>query len=1455
MASFAGNSKLRDQAFKRHLFGILDRVSFRLTAFTCTPKLGPRSQMVAELFRIDNGFTEGLFMINFIAQLLAKLKNRKQRKRVHRRLRMERMEVRTVMANDLGVISGTVFTDPTDDGFTSIPPDVAIQSATVQLYRDAGALNGIFDVGDTLVGTDTSDAAGFYEFDALIEGTYFVRQTAVSGQLQRPAQSSQTVTITAAEAAGAAGTTIDNFNTTVQSLIANSVTPTDNSSVITAVGETLGGERDVLVNYTAGPGGISAAVSGGILSVSPDAGTSGTAFVTLDGTDGDATTINNTNGLNNFDLTDGGNDIALNFRAGSEAGNTITIRVYSSSGDFSTYTTALPVTVGAVATESLTIRFADPAWVATGSGANFTSVNAIQFQINVVAAADAQFDFTQTVGPSTETINFANLNPMSLGDNVFRDVNNNGTKDGGETGISGVTVELYSDTNANGVYNSGVDTLVATDTTDGSGNYLFNDLLPGEYLVLIPISQFAVAQPLFGFESSLEPAVAPDADIIVVDGDDNGALIAGVGVASLAITLASGFEPTDDGDLDADSNLTLDFGFAPQIDLVVDKTANVTTINAGNNVTYTLAVRNDGPAAAANVMVVDDLPAGVTIVSATSSTGTVTQTGNAAGEVSVALGTLNAAATATITIVVTVPATADAGTITNLTTITGDGDETNPNNNNDSVDVDVTRLAVLTLTKTDTPDPVLVGGQLTYTMLVTNTGPSTATNVTVVDTLPAGLTFGTVATTAGTAVQVGGVITATIPTLAVNGTATVTVVSTVLASFAGTTIANSATADADEASPVTANANTAVNPQVDLAITKTDSADPVNRGSQVTYTLDVVNNGPSGATNVVVADTLPAGLTFVSATGGTVTAPVGGNQLVSVAVGNLASGGTATVTIVATVDQSAAALLTNTATVTSTESTAGFDTNTLNNSDTETTATQGTIDLVVTKSDSVDPAAPGNTLTYTILVTNNGPSDATLVTLSDNLPDGIQITSATSTVGTVTIPASAQDTTAANTDDLSVNIGNLANGATATITVVATILGATRGTLSNVATAVSGNTSLTDSNPANNSDTETTVLTPSIDLAVTKTDSADPAIAGNQLTYTIVVTNNGPSQATNVSLTDTLPAGVTFVSGTSTTGATVTASALASGLDLGTLNSGATATVTILVGIAGATRGIITNSTTVTATEAESNAANNTATATTAINGSVDVGIVKTDSADPAVAGGTLTYTITVTNNGPSTATNVVVTDPLPTGLTFTSGTSTNGGTVTNAANTVTATIPTLASGASATITVVTAVSSTATGTLTNTATVDTTEVDAVTSNDSSTQTTAIAVPTSISGKVYRDIDRDNVQDAGELGLQGIVVTLVGTDVLAAAVNRTATTNANGEYSFNNVLPGTYSVSRPANLGDGTTSPGTSGGTAGTTSITNITLGNAPATSNNLAIASSPFSKRRFLASTPANLI
>lgn len=1399
-------------------------------------------------------------MVSFIARLFARLKNRKQRKRIHRRLRMERMETRALMANDLGIISGTVFTDRDDDAFADprdTVADVAISGATIQLFRDSGLTgdDGVFDNTDTLVGTDTTDGSGGYVFDntnvtgGLVAGTYHVRQTAVVGKLQRESQTTQTVTITPTEAAGTAGTNIDNFDTTAQSVTADFITPSANSSVLTAGNESLGGERDILIDYTSSDpaGSIVASVNGGLLSVNPGFGSTGTVFVTLDGTDGDATTVNNTNGLGNFDLTNGGVDAAMQFKFGSETGNSIVITVYSTPTDFSTYTQALPDTASAM--QDLTVRFSD--FTPSGNGADFTNVNAIQFQVNVVASADSLFDFTQTVGQTTKTINFANLNPMSLGNLVFRDSNNNGTKEVSEPGISGVSVQLYEDTDASGDYTDAVDNLVSTTTTDSSGNYTFTDLLPGEYIALIPISQFANAQPLFGYISSLDPASAtlPNTDI---DNDDNGASIAGVGVASSAITLASGAEPVTDGDSDTDSNLTLDLGFTPQIDLSVVQTANAATANAGSNLTYTLAVTNDGPSDASNVVVVDDLPDGVTIVSAVSTVGTVTQTANANGEVSVAIGTLNAAATATITIIVTVPATAAAGNITSSATITGDGNDVDANNDTSAVSVATQRLAVLTLTKSDVPDPVVVGGQLTYTLLVTNTGPSTATNVTVTDTLPTGLTFVSVNSTAGSAGEASGVITATIPTLGVNAQATITVVTTVLATFAGTTVANSAHASAAEAAQVSANASTAVNPQVDLQLTKSHPAGTINRGDQLVYTLNVINKGPSSATNVEVVDTLPAGFTFVSATGGTVTPPSNGDQTVTVNVGTLADEGTATVTITVTVGQNAAASVTNSAFVRSTESTAGFDLLPNNNTATDPTNTTGTADLQI---DMTGPttAVPGTTITYSIVATNDGPTDTTQVSVTDNLPDGIQVISATSTVGTVNIPASAQDTTAANTDDLVVTVGALASQATATITIKALVLPSFRSSLVNVATVSSANSSLNDPT-GNNSDTLTTSLSPTVDLKVINS-APTTIVAGNQLTYTLTVTNSGASQATNVRLTDALPTGVTFVSGTSSvTSASVTAATLSSGVVLGTLNPGASETVTIVVSVDGATRGALTNAATVTATEPEptTDTNPNTASASTTATGSAVLEVTQTDNATVVAAGGFLTYVISIRNNGPSTATNIVVTDTLPAGVTFSSGTASNGGSVSSSTNGATATIPSLASGATATVTIIGAVGSSATGTLTNSASVDSAEPEAAVV---ATDTTSVATATSISGRLFRDINRDNVQNTGERGIGDVTITLTGTDTTGATVNRTVQTDASGDYVFANTLPGTYTISRPESLGTGTTTPGTSGGTAGTTTISNIVLGSTAATVNNLAVASSPFSLRKFLASTPADEI
>ncbi|MDP9193403.1 MAG: ExeM/NucH family extracellular endonuclease [Acidobacteriota bacterium] len=659
----------------------------------------------------------------------------------------------------------------------------------------------------------------------------------------------------------------------------------------------------------------------------------------------------------------------------------------------------------------------------------------------------------------------------------------------------------------------------------------------------------------------------------------------------------------------------------------------------------------------------------------------------------------------------------------------------------DPVLLGIFQIADLVVTKTDSPDPVNAGANLTYTITVTNNGPDAAPTSSWSDTLPAGTTFVSLPAVAGwscttPAVGATGTVTCNNPSFGVGSAIFTLTVAVDPSVAAGTVLSNTATATsaAAEGNPgdESDTETTTVATSADLQISKTDTPDPVNAGSNITYQITITNNGPSNAATTSFSDTLPAGTTFVSlSTTGSwscTTPAVGANGTVSCTNPSFLT----TVdffTIVVNVDPSVAAgtVLSNTATLSSATS----DPNTGNESDTATTTVAASADLSVTKSDTPDPVNAGANLTYTITVNNAGPSNATTVSLSDILPAETLFVSLASPGGwSCTTPGAFTNGTVSCTNP-SIGLGNQV------FTLVVNVLAATSsGTVINNSATVSAAT--TDPNTGNETGSAATTVATSANLSVTKTDSPDPVIAGNNITYSITITNAGPSNADAVSLSDTLPAGTTFVSFTSPLGWTCSTPAVgATGTVSCTKDSsqvaGTATPFTLVVNVDPSTAAgtVISNTITVASTTPDPTTGNESATATTTVAASADLSVSKVDTPDPVTAGNNLTYTITLNNAGPSVATNVDLDDTLPAGTTFVSLSSPGGWSCTTpavgATGTVSCSNASVAIGNAVFTLIVNVDAGLANGTvITNTATASSTTTDPNTGNESGVATTTV---------------------------------------------------------------------------------------------------------------------------------
>ncbi len=354
------------------------------------------------------------------------------------------------------------------------------------------------------------------------------------------------------------------------------------------------------------------------------------------------------------------------------------------------------------------------------------------------------------------------------------------------------------------------------------------------------------------------------------------------------------------------------------------------------------------------------------------------------------------------------------------------------------------------------------------------------------------------------------------------------------------------------------------------------------------------------------------------------------------------------------------------------------------------------------------PAQPrtGQDLVIEFTITNDGPDTAPAAELRSVLNNGAAFLTANPSVGLCTHTSGV----------VSCALGALAANTSATVTL--TLDPTAVGTLWSTASVASG---VPDPNVANNGVSSTFDVLPGlVDLELTKQDAPDPVTIGNDVDYTVRVANHGPSRATNVTVTDTLPAGTTFVSASVPQG-TCSESNRVVTCALGTLASAAVVNATIRLRTD--TAGSLTNTASAAATENDGNTANNTASTTTTVLASADLRLAKTDSIDPATAGTGFGYALTATNGGPSNATGVTVTDTLPAGMTLTAS-SASQGSCSAAGQTVTCNIGSLAANASATVTLNVSVASA--GTVSNTAAVAATEPDPAAGNNAASEQTVV---------------------------------------------------------------------------------------------------------------------------------
>jgi uncharacterized repeat protein (TIGR01451 family) len=877
----------------------------------------------------------------------------------------------------------------------------------------------------------------------------------------------------------------------------------------------------------------------------------------------------------------------------------------------------------------------------------------------------------------------------------FNDLNVNHQRDAGEPGLQGWTITATGTT-------SGGQAFTTSTTTAADGTYTLADIPPGTYTICETLQT--------GWNQSLPQSGA--------------SCTSGGATFGYSVTLGLGQIVTGK-----------DFGNYQNAHLTISKTADKTTVNAGDQIGFTVTLTNTGTGTATGVTLSDTLPSAPGVTWSLDTAGSIIPSGISCavttgspqsltcGATPSTNGPFNLAAGATLKLHVTSPtssATCASNTLTNTASFTS---QNGGSGSSASVTITV-NCPSLTLTKTADNSSVNAGEQIGFTVTLKNTGTGDATGVTLTDTLPSGGGLNWTLDAAGSTIPTGisCAISNTTPQVLSCGTSPATTGTFTLP--AGATLKLHVTSPTSSAtcaiSPVTntasfgstnggsgsKQASVTINcPQ--LGIVKTADKSTVNAGDQIGFTVTLSNTGSGAATGVTLTDNLPTapGVTWTLDTAGSsipagISCGISGTNPQVLSCGTspsttgtftLAAGASIKlhVTSPTTAATCASSPLHNTATFTSS--------NGGGNSSSTVTITVNCPNLSITKTADNASVTAGDQIGFTVTLKNTGPGNAYNVTLSDTLPSASGVTWSLDAAGS-SIPTGIS--CAVSTTSPQVLSCGTTPSTTGTFTLPAnTTLKLHVTSPTSAATCASSplhNTAtFTSSNGGNGSSSSVTITVNCPNLTINKTADSSSVNAGQQIGFTVTLTNSGAGNATGVTLTDTLPsaggltwtldtAGSSIPAGISCGISNTTPQVLSCGTSPSTtgtftLPAGSTIKLHITSPTSTATCGATISNT---ATFTSSNGGTGSSSTVTITVNCAILHVTKTPCPTTAVPGGILTYTITYSNSGAAPATNSVLVDTIPAG---TSVADAGGGTVSPDGSTVTWNLGTIAAGGSGT--------------------------------------------------------------------------------------------------------------------------------------------------------------------------